>query len=136
MNLLKKVVIFLGIFTHYISPSAARSVNYGNREYDDLAQRSVQDLMTVGFTGLAGGVIGLSTLSFIDRPGDHLSNIVVGTALGIILGVGLVAYGQAVDTYQSIATRGGDDDRAGPRSMAQATPLSAPALSFSWQWQF
>ena len=49
-------------------------------------------LATIFYTGAFGAVLGLSTLSFVDRPSAHLKNIMIGGALGIILGVGYVAW--------------------------------------------
>ena len=72
----------------------------------DIFEKSVGDLTLVGALGAAGGVIGLSTLSFVDEPEDHLDNIMVGAALGIIIGVGWVAYGQAMNTYGDMAVYG------------------------------
>lgn len=37
-------------------------------------------------SGLGGAVLGISTLSFYDRPQDHLSNVAVGGVLGVVLG--------------------------------------------------
>jgi hypothetical protein len=64
---------------------------------------SLKDISTVGAMGAGGAVLGLSTLSFVDEPKDHLKNILVGGALGIIIGVGVVAWFQAsksTDMYQ------------------------------------
>jgi hypothetical protein len=73
---------------------------------DDIFAQSMNDIITVGACGGIGAVLGLSTLSFVDEPGDHLKNIVVGGAIGIIIGVGVVAYKQAnvsKDVYQNNA---------------------------------
>ena len=51
---------------------------------------SLRDLYTVAGVGVAGSVLGLSTLSFVEEPGENLKNIVTGGAIGIILGVGVV----------------------------------------------
>lgn len=56
---------------------------------------SIQDLSIVLASGLAGGILGLSTLSFVDQPSKHLKNITMGTAIGVILGVGVVVFSQA-----------------------------------------
>jgi hypothetical protein len=58
--------------------------------------------MTVVGGGLAGAVLGLSTLSFVDEPKDHTRNIIVGASLGIIFGVGYVAFSQASKTQDLI----------------------------------
>lgn len=62
---------------------------------DDLIKSSVRDLTTVLVVGAGGAVLGLSTLSFVETPKDHLKNILIGGALGVIVGVGVVAYNQA-----------------------------------------
>lgn len=45
-----------------------------------------KQLSTIVFAGLAGAILGLSTLSFYGRPQDRLNNIAVGAAVGIIGG--------------------------------------------------
>ena len=65
---------------------------------------SVSDLYTVAGVGVAGSVLGLSTLSFVEEPGENLRNIITGGAIGIILGVGVVAWKHASrskDMYDS-----------------------------------
>lgn len=37
-------------------------------------------------SSLGGAVLGISTLSFYDRPQDHLSNVAVGGTVGALLG--------------------------------------------------
>ena len=37
-------------------------------------------------SSLGGAVLGISTLSFYDRPQDHLSNVAVGGTVGAVLG--------------------------------------------------
>ncbi len=61
----------------------------------NLVDQSLRDAMLVGAAGLGGAILGLSTLSFVEEPKDHLKNVLVGGALGIIVGVGVVAYTQA-----------------------------------------
>lgn len=63
---------------------------------------SVNDFITVGALGGVGFVLGLSTLSFVDEPTDHLKNLWVGFAIGIIAGVGVVAWKQANKSQQEI----------------------------------
>lgn len=60
-----------------------------------IAQDSLRDAYIVGGCGLAGAILGLSTLSFVDEPSEHTRNIVMGAAVGIVAGVGVVAYFQA-----------------------------------------
>ena len=70
---------------------------------------SLRDLYTVAGVGAAGSVLGLSTLSFVDKPGENLKNIVTGGAIGIILGVGVVAWKHASrskDVYETSELEG------------------------------
>ena len=54
-------------------------------------------LSNIVFAGLAGAVLGLSTLSFYGRPQQRLSNIAVGFAFGIIIGTGYSTYKAAAE---------------------------------------
>ena len=51
-----------------------------------------KQIATIVFAGLAGAVLGLSTLSFYGRPQDKLSNIAIGFAIGIISGTVYTTY--------------------------------------------
>ena len=62
---------------------------------EDLVKNTQNDIMLVGAAGVAGAVLGLSTLSFVDKPSQHLSNIWTGAAIGVIAGVIFVAYNSA-----------------------------------------
>lgn len=65
------------------------------QDEDDIIKNTHNDLMLVGAAGIGGAVIGLSTLSFVDKPSQHVSNIWTGAAIGIIAGVLFVAYNSA-----------------------------------------
>lgn len=56
---------------------------------------SLGDLTLVLGAGAFGAVLGLSTLSFVETPKDHLNNVAIGGALGVVLGVGYVVFSQA-----------------------------------------
>jgi hypothetical protein len=59
---------------------------------------SLRDITVVIGSGAVGAVLGLSTLSFVDKPGDHLKNVAIGGAVGIVIGVGIVIFSQATRT--------------------------------------
>jgi hypothetical protein len=65
------------------------------QEVDDIVRNTQNDIMLVGAAGAGGAVLGLSTLSFVDKPSKHISNIWTGAALGVIVGVIFVAYNSA-----------------------------------------
>jgi hypothetical protein len=83
-------IIFVTLMTMAFSPCA-----FAQDASDDIWQDSMSDLTLVGAMGLGGAILGLSTLSFVDEPKDHLKNILIGGAFGIIIGVGFVAWQQA-----------------------------------------
>jgi hypothetical protein len=66
---------------------AGQSVSSGPRKH----------LANIVFAGLAGAVLGLSTLSFYGRPQDRLSNIAVGFAIGVIGGTMYSTYKAAAE---------------------------------------
>jgi hypothetical protein len=60
-----------------------------------------KQVATIVFAGLAGAILGLSTLSFYGRPQDHLSNIAVGFAVGVIGGAIFTTYKAATRPYEA-----------------------------------
>lgn len=87
----KLTILFSAISLLFVSTSAFTQDAAGGGE-STYFEDSFRDISIVGATAVGGAVLGLSTLSFVEEPGDHLKNIVVGAAVGIILGVGMVAY--------------------------------------------
>jgi ABC-type Fe3+ transport system permease subunit len=85
------MIIFLLILTS-ISSMAQEEKTSG------FVDDSLQDMSIVLGSGLAGAVLGLSTLSFVEKPSDHMKNIAVGGAIGIVIGVGVVIFSQATKT--------------------------------------
>lgn len=71
----------------------------------DILDDSVKDISVVLAAGAAGAVLGLSTLSFVEHPSDHMKNIAVGGAIGIVIGVGYVIFSQATRSTSAIATQ-------------------------------
>lgn len=74
--------------------SSTNSFAQANQEADIMGE-SLGDLSLVFGVSMGGAILGLSTLSFVDEPKDHLKNVVVGGAVGIIVGVAIVAWKQA-----------------------------------------
>lgn len=84
------------IFVLLLSLQLLSATAFGQDVGDSkLLEDSVADMYTVAGAGLGGAIIGLSTLSFVEEPGDHLKNILVGAALGIMGGVAFVGYSTA-----------------------------------------
>lgn len=83
-------------------------------------------LTTILEFGLAGGALGLSTLSFYGRPQDKLSHIPVGLALGIFAGA-IFSTSKAVTDPASLTAYVGPEELERP---------SLPPLAFQWTVDF
>lgn len=100
-----------------------------------------KQLATIVFAGLAGAILGLSTLSFYGRPQDHLSNIAVGFALGVIGGAIMTTYKAATKPYEVYDVSGFEretqlkfEDESYKREIAQTTAQYTPTVG--WRWEF
>ena len=89
-----------------------------------------RQLSVIIFSGLAGAVLGLSTLSFYGRPQDKLSNIAIGAAIGVIGGATYTSYKAATDPYQALDISEVEQHLMSTKKLA-ALP-STPNLSYQW----
>lgn len=60
--------------------------------YSDSGRNFKRGVAAVMFSTIGGAVLGLSTLSFYDKPQEHTNNITVGALVGLVAGVGYVVY--------------------------------------------
>ena len=91
------------------------------------------------FSGLAGGILGLSTLSFYGRPQDHLSNIALGFAVGIITGTIYTTYNAATRPYETFEQENSAEYNplAQPPSEEEQRAADSPRLPlFAYSWSF
>jgi hypothetical protein len=86
----------------FVLPHAASAQDANSNE--DLVENTRNDLLMVAGGGVVGAVLGLSTLSFYDKPSKHVSNIWTGAAVGIIGGVIVVALGHAQKTQENLTS--------------------------------
>jgi len=93
----KRTFIFLVIGCLFLTQSALSETK---KTVESFQTRDA--LATIVYSGVGGAVLGLSTLSFVSQPSDHLKNILIGGALGIIVGVGYVAYMAATEPSSPI----------------------------------
>lgn len=56
-----------------------------------------RQISTIVYMGLAGAVLGLSTLSFYGRPQDKLTNIPIGFGVGVVIGTIYMTYQAATN---------------------------------------
>ena len=107
-----------------------------------------RQLATIIFAGLAGAILGLSTLSFYGRPQDKLENIGIGLAVGIISGTVYTTYKAATQPRQfynygpSNKELNGSSFRRPQRVWPESFDLNTPEKSsqkgfqVSYQWSF
>ena len=117
MDLIMKLLSSMLVALALILPKGAFAQDKG----EDIVKNTQSDLVIVGAAGLGGAILGLSTLSFYDKPSKHVSNIWMGAAIGIIAGVILVAVGHAQKSQDSL-----DTEEEGAFS-----PIPAPDFSTS-----
>jgi hypothetical protein len=96
---MKKIIAFFLAFNLLTVAAFAQE----NSE-DDIIKNTQNDILIVAGAGAAGAILGLSTLSFVDMPSRHISNIWTGAALGIIAGVVWVAYNSAQRGQEDLQT--------------------------------
>ena len=90
---MRKLVSLAMVFAILTSHTAFAQ---NERDSELVTQGPSKHLSKIVFAGLAGAILGLSTLSFYGRPQDKLSNIAVGFAIGVIGGTLFTTY-KAVD---------------------------------------
>jgi hypothetical protein len=90
LSFIKTSLLFICLITQSVSIYAQDA---GVEE--DLLASTKKDFFLVAGMGGIGAILGLSTLSFVEEPKDHFKNIIVGGAVGVIVGVGVVAWMQA-----------------------------------------
>lgn len=95
--IMKMLSSFLVAFTLLVP-----RLSFAQAKSEDIVKSTQNDLVLVGAAGLGGAVLGLSTLSFYDKPSKHVSNIWMGAAIGIIAGVIMVALTNAQKSQESL----------------------------------
>ena len=129
--------IIAGILS--LSLVLAAPATFAAAKTDKGAQTSAQGprrhLTTIVMAGLAGAILGLSTLSFYGRPQDRLSNIGVGFAVGIIIGTAYTTYKAAAEPKDFYSAR---DPNALLWTVAGNSRISelpqTPRASFTFQF--
>lgn len=84
MTLMKKTVIVALLFSFMLISAVPAAF-----AADDTMKNTVNDAL---YGGLLGALIGTAVTLLSTKPGDHLSNIPTGAALGVLVGA---AYGLA-----------------------------------------
>lgn len=106
-----------------------------------LFDESVKDISVVLGAGAAGAILGLSTLSFVEKPKDHTKNIAIGGAIGIVIGVGIVMFGQATKSQTTIMSQNTNPENSSLLNMKEFREekiarnyLLEPTMAFSFNF--
>lgn len=127
----KRLVVFLFSFILAVGLSWPASAQMAGTTAQAAPAGPRKSIGTIVFAGIAGSVLGLSTLSFYGRPQEHLSNILIGFAVGTIVGTVYTTY-RAATQPESLYTQ---NNLESPEFHARsAQPL--PPLQASWSWSF
>ena len=94
-----------------------------------------KQIATIIFAGLAGAILGLSTLSFYGRPQDKLSNIAIGFAIGVIAGATYTTYKTATQPYEYYGLYPELENSEQLAQFAKPQKIN-PQLGFSYSWEF
>lgn len=129
--------IIAGILSLSLVFASPVSFAAGGGKNDKTAQTTTQGprrhLTTIVMAGLAGAILGLSTLSFYGRPQDRLSNIAAGFAIGIIIGAGYTTYKAATEPKEFYSWREANPEGwllANENQFAKAAPANVPRANF------
>lgn len=110
----------------------------GNKIEGSMGGGPRKQLATIVFAGLAGAILGLSTLSFYGRPQDYLSNIAIGFAVGVIVGTSYTTYQAATKPHEFYNFNYDTYDRPSfelDRALAQ-NQFSDEARPITFKYQF
>jgi len=104
----KKIISLLMVFSLALVLSVPEAQAQRGKNTSAMPSGPRRHLSTIVFAGVAGAILGLSTLSFYGRPQDKLSHIAIGAAIGIISGTMYTTFKAATEPkdFYSLRERG------------------------------
>lgn len=133
MKKISALLLTLNLFFVTVGLSSAQAE-------EDFIKSTQNDIMLVAGAGAAGAILGLSTLSFVDKPSKHLSNIWTGAAVGVIVGVVFVAYNSAQKNSEDLqASKYFNSSERLAWHSENAQDLTLPSVQFGtkiWELSF
>ena len=85
------------------------------------------------FSGIGGGILGLSTLSFYGDPKEHTANITWGALFGLVAGAGYIIYENSPSLHKTRIT----NDYYGlfdPTQMQKKGPTLSSVPTFQFEF--
>lgn len=131
---MKKIICMLLSLNIFLASGTLTPVQ---AQEEDFIKSTQNDIMLIAGAGAAGAILGLSTLSFVDKPSKHVSNIWTGAAIGVIVGVVFVAYTSAQKNSEDLQSSKefNSFERVAWHS-ENSTDLTLPQVQFGTQlWQ-
>jgi hypothetical protein len=133
--MIRSLIVILLIFSTQLSFSAENDSQGGViQKYGPRRQIS-----TIVYMGLAGAVLGLSTLSFYGRPQDKLTNIPLGFGVGVVIGTIYMTYQAATNPnkfYRESEYQPNFKYKEVTDIRASDLFIKSKAPDFSYRWTF
>jgi hypothetical protein len=129
---LKKLICAIFVFCFATTTTFAQSAS----ETSTTKSGPRKQLSIIFLSGLSGAVLGLSTLSFYGRPQDHMSNIAMGFALGVVFGTIYVTYNTAKRPKEYLSETP-PEYKFAPITTSRGfldTPKKSNLVSYSWSF--
>lgn len=129
------IAAILSLSLMVVVPAVHAAPKGADKAGQSVSQGPRRHIANIVFAGLAGAVLGLSTLSFYGRPQDRLSNIAVGFAIGVIGGTIFTTYKAAAEpkdfyTVRDPYAEGWKLAESGVRDFTSPTPKTGFTISF------
>lgn len=93
----KRLISILLVASVSLASSPAFAAAKSKADGETMTAGPRRHLSKIVFAGLAGAILGLSTLSFFGRPQEKLSYIPIGFAIGVIGGAMFTTYKAATE---------------------------------------
>jgi NhaP-type Na+/H+ or K+/H+ antiporter len=137
IRLVATITAVILIFTFYPASAYAQYGGSGGTQGQQPSLGPRKQMATIIFAGLAGAILGLSTLSFYGRPQDKLPNIGMGLAVGIISGTIYTTYLAATrpKTYFEGLVPSIEEERIMGSTLAMRVD-HRPAVQLQFEWDF
>ena len=126
-------LVFFGAFSLQILTPAPAEAQMESRSITSMNWRRTTAMVL--FSGIGGGLLGLSTLSFYGDPKEHTGNITWGGLIGLVAGAGYVVY----ENYPHFEKKRISNDYYGmfaPEEMQKKGPTLSSVPSFQFEFTF
>lgn len=107
-----------------------------NKNSNDMTAGPRKHMSTIVLGGVAGAILGLSTLSFYGRPQDKLSMVPMGAAVGIIIGTMYTTFKAATEPRDFYSLREAQPELWSLTEMPRDAQAASATPGASWSFTF